>query len=76
MIAWPRCCASSASAPISHFLERARDPRMRRGDVVLPAGVAGIGLRQAIDDREAVAVGLQRAGEVALRDLHVADLGV
>ena len=33
-------------------------------------------MRQAVGDREAVGKGLERAGEVALRDLHVADLVV
>ena len=43
---------------------------------MLPAGVAGIGLRQPLGDGEAVAIGLQRSRKVALRHLHVADLVV
>ena len=41
---------------------------------MLPAGIAGVGLGQAVADGEAVAVGFQRLGEIALRHLHVADL--
>ena len=40
---------------------------------MLPAGIAGIGSRQPLSDREAVAVRLERAGKVALRRLHVAN---
>ena len=36
-------------------------------------GIAGIGFGQAVDDCEAVAVGRQRADEVALGDLRIAD---
>ena len=36
----------------------------------------GSDLRQPLSDGEAVAVGLERAGKVALRHLHVADLAV
>ena len=42
--------------------------------MALPPRVAGIGLRQPVDDREAVAIGLERVVEATLRDLHVADL--
>ena len=41
--------------------------------MALPAGVAGIGLCQPLTDGEAVAIGLERAGKVALRHLHVAN---
>jgi hypothetical protein len=38
---------------------------MRNGKMTLPAGVAGIGLRQPLRDGEPVAVRLQRARKVA-----------
>ena len=43
---------------------------------MLPAGIAGIGVRQPLYDGEAVAVGLKRAGKVALRHQRVADFHV
>ena len=46
---------------------------VRHREIALPAGVAGIGLRQPVKEDEAAAVGFQRARKVALRDLHVAD---
>ncbi len=72
MIAWPRCSAANASLPFDTF-ERIRGRCVRHREIALPAGVAGIGLRQAVSDRGAIGKGLERAGEVALRDLHVAD---
>jgi hypothetical protein len=49
------------------------DAAKRRRQSALPAGVAGIGLRQTLGDGEAVAAGLERAGKGALRRLHVAN---
>ena len=44
------------------------------GEIALPVGIAGVGLGQAVGDGEAVPVGFQRLGEIALRRQHVADL--
>ena len=43
------------------------------GEIALPAGIAGVGLGQAVGNGEAVLVGFQRLGEIALRHQHVAD---
>ena len=51
-----------------------RDIPIVHQEIVLPTRVARIGFRETVGDREAVVVGLQRAHEVALRPLHVADL--
>jgi hypothetical protein len=56
-------------APNSRF--RTRHTRV---GAALPAGVAGVGFRQPVDDLEALAKRLQRAGEVGLLPLHVANL--
>ena len=40
----------------------------------MPFGIVGIGLGQAVADSKAVAIRLQRGGEVALRELRLADL--
>ena len=47
---------------------------VRDRQIALPAGIAGVGLGQALGDGEAVAEGFQRLGEIALRHQHVADL--
>jgi hypothetical protein len=52
------------------------DPFVTDAKIKLPLGVARIGFRQPLCNGEAIAVGLERAGEIALRDLHVADLVV
>jgi hypothetical protein len=44
-----------------------------RGEIALPAGVAGIRFRQTVSDYEAVAVGLERADKVTLIYLRVAE---
>ena len=44
--------------------------------IALPAGIARVGLGQALSDGEAVAVGLQRLAQLALRHQHVADIVV
>ena len=49
---------------------------MRDREVALPAGVAGVRLRQTLSDRERGLVAGQRRRQVALRLLHVADLVV
>ena len=62
----------SASPPTSDVWLRRSELTLGIADckVALPAGVAEIGLRQPLSDGEAVAVGLERAGKVALRHLH------
>ena len=46
------------------------------GEIALPSGVAGIGLGEAVGDGEAVLVGFEGGGQIALVDLDVADLFV
>jgi hypothetical protein len=52
------------------------DVVVRYREVALPAGVARIGLRPLINDCEPAAIGYQRSGKVALRNLHAANLVV
>src|SRR5262249_22793261 len=47
--------------------------RIAHGQIALRAGMAGVGRGQALSDGEAVAVGLQRLAQIALRHQHVAD---
>ena len=47
---------------------------MRNRQVALPAGVARIGLRQVFSDVHGGSVAVERTGEIALLDQHVADL--
>jgi hypothetical protein len=49
---------------------------IRYRDIALPPCVSGIGLGEAVGDGEAVLVGFEVGGEVALVDLDVADLFV
>ena len=49
------------------------DSVVRHREIALPAGVAGIGVRQARADREAVAIRFERLAGVTLFGLHVAD---
>ena len=49
------------------------DLAVRDREIALPAGIAGVGLGQALCNREAVAVGLQRRRQIALLHQHVAD---
>ena len=43
-------------AAFPHPSEHIRDLRVRHREIALPAGVAGVGLRQAVSNREAIAV--------------------
>jgi hypothetical protein len=76
---WPRL-AVQVAADIGHFLGQrpaevtwrdlhVADSLVADAEIILPPGVARIGLRQAASDCEAVAVGGQRPGEVASGDL-------
>lgn len=50
------------------------DTLQRQCEIMLPRGVAGVGLGQALFDGERGAVALERPRQVALRVKHVADL--
>jgi hypothetical protein len=52
-----------AGAVALHHLHVA-DPAVRHREIALPRGVAGIGLRQAVDESELCTVRFQRPGEV------------
>jgi hypothetical protein len=43
---------------------------------MLPLRIAGVGGGELFADRQSVAIGLQRAGEIALRLQNVADIFV
>ena len=52
---------------VAHSVQRCRK-------VTLPAGIAGIGVRQRFFDGKAGAIGFQRARQVPLCHLRIADL--
>jgi hypothetical protein len=49
------------------------DPLVANPEIKLPLRIAGVGVCQTFGNGEAVVIGFQRAGKVALRHLHVAD---
>jgi hypothetical protein len=53
---------------------RVAEPVIRTRQIALPAGVAGIGFRQPVNDGETVLVRRECRRKVTLRLLHVADL--
>ena len=55
----------SADSLLSHGKERTQQRF---------SGIAGIGFGQTFQERQHVTVAFQRGAEIALRDLHVADL--
>ena len=58
---------------LPHLSERYADFRMHHCQVELPAGIAGVGFGEAFEDRQAIAVGMERLRQAPLGDQHAAD---
>src|SRR5262249_32684544 len=63
----------SAKVPLRDL--NAADPPVADSESILPSGIAGVGFRQKVDNRESIEEGFERAGKVAAFLLDIAEAG-
>ncbi len=61
---------------VAHAHIKLAELAMAGSQVCLPSGIAGIGLGEALENGEAVAIGFQRVGQGALGLQHIAHLDI